>query len=173
VGRNSRKQCSRKRLFLLLAAASVLYAGCASVPAPFFASRRPADRLFQEDNIRESIFRYRINESKSSGPFFLSTNGQDPSASFMARFASPKQTVTKASQSYFKKEPFPGWLRDRSTDGQGISYSVGRISWLSPDQVEVRGGMYCGGLCADGGTYRLEKKQERWVVVEYKVEWVS
>ena len=33
--------------------------------------------------------------------------------------------------------------------------------------------MYCGGLCADAGKYRLEKKQGRWVVVEYKVEMIS
>lgn len=173
MGHNPRKQCSLKHVSLLLALAFTFYVRCISVPVLLLASRSPVDRSLQEDDIRESIFRYRMEKLKSGGPFFLSINGKDPSDSFMARFASSKHKVKKASRSYFKKDPFPGWLRDRSTDEQGMSFSVGSITWLSPDRVEARGGMYCGGLCADAGTYRLEKKGERWVVVDYKVEMVS
>lgn len=135
--------------------------------------RSPADRAIQEDDIRESVFRYRMDHPQGDGPFFLSIDGKDPSDTFMARFANSDRKVKKASQSYFKKDPPPGWLRDRSTNEQGVSFLVGSISWIAPDRVEVRGGMYCGGLCADAGTYRLEKKRERWVVTEYKVEMVS
>jgi len=78
--------------------------------------------------------------------------------------------VKKASQSYFKKEPFPGWLRDRSTDEQGVSFSVGPISWISPDQVGVRGGMYRGGLCADAGNYWLQKQGPRAVFYQISFE---
>jgi hypothetical protein len=91
----------------------------------------------------------------------------------MARFATSKKTIKKASGSYFKKEPFHGWLRDRATDEKAVSYSVGSISWVSLDRVEVRGGMYCGGLCADWGIYRLKKKDGRWVVESYEVQGVS
>jgi len=95
----------------------------------------------------------------------LGINGEDPSDSFIARFASSKKTVKKVSQSYFKRNPFPGSLRDRSTDERGVSFSVGGpISWLSSDRVEARWGMYCGGLCADAGVYRLEKRRGSWEV---------
>lgn len=87
----------------------------------------------------------------------------------MSRFANADRKVKKASQSYFKEDQ----LRDRSTDEHGVWFSVGAISWLSLDRVEASGGMYCGSLCADGGTYRLRKKDGRWVVDGYKEDWVS
>ena len=169
MGRYLQNRRSRKHLSLLSAVASIFCLRCPSLPAPPFASRSPIDRAIQEDDIRESVFRYRMDNPHRDGPFFLSINGKDPSDTFMARFANADRKVKKTSQSYFKKDPFPGWLRDRSTDEQGVSFSVGAISWLSPERVEVGGDMYCGGLCADAGKYRLEKKQGRWVVVEYKV----
>jgi|SRR5579864_2340899 len=147
----------------------------AAAPMERFLSflRSPANRAIQEDDIRESVFRYRMDVPHRDGPFFLSIDGKDPSDTFMARFANADRKVKKASQSYFRKDPPPGWLRDRSTDEQGVSFSVGTISWLSLDRVEVRGGMYCGGLCADWGIYRLKKKSGRWAVEDYKVEGVS
>lgn len=132
----------------------------------------PADHAIQEDNIRESVFRYRLEHAWGNGPFFLSINCEDPSDTFMARFAALNKAVKKESNSYVTKEPFE--LRDRLTDKHGESFFIGRISWLSTDRVEVTGGMYCGGLCADGGIYRVTKtKNGRWVVDEYKVQWVS
>jgi hypothetical protein len=107
------------------------------------------------------------------GPFFLSIDGNDPSDTFMARFANPDRKVKKASQSYFRKDLPHGRLCDRSTDEPGVAFSVDTISWLSLDRVEVGGNMYCGGLCADGGIYRLRKKDGRWVVDDYKVQRVS
>lgn len=173
MGHYPRSRRSLKRAYLLLAVAFTFCVARASFTDTLLAPRSPVERSLEEDNIRECIFRYRMDKSKSSGPFFLSINGKDPSDSFMARFASSKKQVKKASQSYFKKDPFPGWIRDRSTDKQGMSFSVSSINWLSSDRVEVRGGMYCGGLCADAGVYRLEKKGARWIVVEYKVEMFS
>jgi hypothetical protein len=159
----TRQQLPGRHFTLIPAVVFVLCMGC----APLF------DRSAQEDNIRESVFRYRMAESRSSGPFFLSIDGNDPSDAFMARFATSDRKVKKASESQYVKDPSPGWLRDRSTGEQGISFSADAISWLSSDRVEVRGGMYCGGLCADAGVYRIEKKQGRWVVIEYKIKVVS
>jgi hypothetical protein len=153
------------RFSMIMVLASLFYTGC--------ASRTAADRLIQEDDIRESVFRYRIDYPKRNCPVFLSIDAKDPSDAFMRRFAASGRTVKKASESYFKEDPAPGWLRDRSTDEEGVAFSVGPISWQSSDQVEVRGGMYCGGLCADAGIYKLKKKERHWVVVEYKELMVS
>jgi hypothetical protein len=158
-------------LLIVLSLATIFFAAPMGRLLSFL--RSPADRAIQEDYIRESVFRYRLEHMQGNGPFFLSIDDKDPSDTFMARFANSNKTVKKGSGSYFKKEPFPGWLLDRSTDEKGVSFSVGPISWLSTDRVEVRGGMYCGGLCADGGIYRLTKKNGRWVVDEYKIRWVS
>jgi hypothetical protein len=135
--------------------------------------RSPADRAIQEDDIRESVFRYRMDHEHIDGPFFLDIDGKDPSDTFMARFANPGRKVKEASQSYFRKDLPHGRLCDRSTDEPGVAFSVRAISWLSLGRVEVRGGMYCGGLCADSGIYRLKKKNGRWAVEDYKVEGVS
>jgi len=108
-----------------------------------------------------------------NGTIFLTIDDKDPSDAFMTRFAVLNSTVKKASGSYFKKEPFPGWLRDRSTDEKAMTFSVGSICWMSLDRVEARGGMYCGGLCANWGIYRLGKKNGRWVVEQYEVQGVS
>lgn len=168
-----RARFARRKLLLATLVACVHFGGCAAVPPPLLFSRSPADRVEQEDDIREAVFRYRFELMQWEGTFFLSIDGKDPSDSFMARFAATNARVKKESGSYFKKDPSPGWLLDRSTGEKAVSFFVGRISWISVDQVEVRGGKYCGGLCADAGIYRVARKNGRWVVEEYRQLMVS
>ncbi len=92
-----------------------------------------------------------------NGPVFLSVDG-DPSSNFMARFSTSEVPVKKISGSYFQKDPFPGWLGDRSTNEKAVCFSVGPSSWLAVDRVEARGGKYCGGLCGEWGIDRLRKR---------------
>jgi len=127
----------------------------------------------QEDDIREAIFRYRIGAKQSTSSIFLRIDGKDPSDEFMVRFLNSKLHVKKASGSYFKKDPFPGYLCDRTTGKEAIEYSVGSIRWIDDERVEVQGGMYCGGLCADAGTYRVTKKNDYWTVEKYDVRMIS
>lgn len=168
--------CTKPRRFLGASFLTVLlltylsWSGCNSLPAPLFRSRAPVDRAAQEDDIRETVFRYRMDRTKADGPFFLRIDGKDPTDTFMERFKNSTKIVKKATESYFKMDPPPGWVRDRSTDLQGMSFSVGSISWLSPLRVEVSGGMHCGALCGDRGTYLLQNKEGHWVVIEYKVQ---
>ena len=153
--------------------ASLFCAGMWFYPQVSLFLRSSAGRAIQEDDIRESVFRYRMDHPHREGPFFLSIDGKDPSDTFMARFASADQKVKKASQSYFKSTLPRTGLRDRSTDEHGVWFSVGAISWLSLDRVEASGGMYCGSLCADEGIYRLRKKDGHWVVESYKISVIS
>jgi hypothetical protein len=148
----------------------------AALPQPRLPDGLPRlseDRRVEEDNIREAVFRYRIELEKSKRRVFLSIDGKDPGDDFMARFAALKPPAKKASGAYFKKEPFPGWLLDRSTDKRAVHLSVSSIKGLSEERVEVQGGSYCGGLCADAGVYLLVKKDGRWTVERYKVVVVS
>lgn len=143
--------------------------GQSASPAP----QAPENLRVQEDNTREAIFRYRIGQGQSASPVFLSINGEDPTNEFMARFSNSKLKVKKASGSYFKKDPFPGHLRDRTTGREAMEFLVGPIRWITSTTVEVKGGMYCGGLCADAGTYQVTKRSDRWTVEKYDVKMIS
>jgi len=145
-----------------------------------FAQSRPSDwhpvvdvaRWIEENNIRESVFRYRIERQKFDGVVFLTIDGKDPSDEFMTRFAMITPPVRKASGSYSDSQGMSS-LRDRSTKRRAILLEVGTIKWLSEDHVELNGGFYCGALCADAGIYEVVKKNGRWTVAGYKVEMVS
>jgi hypothetical protein len=170
VGNSGLSRAARigSRLPAIGVLAVLLCGGCADLPTRITLFTKPADHAAQENDIWEAVFRYRIELVGSNGPFFLSIDGNDPSDSFMARFAPSSARVKKYSESYFRKDPSPGWLRDRSTDEKAIGLSVRSVTWISNDQVELRGGMYCGGLCADAGIYRLAKKNGRWAVEQYE-----
>jgi len=158
------------RLTVLLLGIGI--AGTALIMAQDKAS---PNREKTEDEIRESVLRYRMAKIPANSLIFLSINGHDPSDTFMTRFAESNKTVKKASQShqsYLDGRGVPS-LSDRATDQPGWLFFVGSITWLSTERVEVKGGMYCDALCADAGTYLLEEKQGHWVVIHYTVEMVS
>jgi hypothetical protein len=132
----------------------------------------PSERTRQENDIREAIFRYRMSESKFES-IFLAVDGRDPNDNFMKRFTKSTVPVKKASQAGVGKKRWPGYLIDPATDERAIQFSVGSIKWVSDTQVEVRGGMYCGSLCADAGIYRVTKRSDRWEVEKYDMQMIS
>jgi hypothetical protein len=125
--------------------------------------------MIQEDDIREAVFRYRISSKNSNSRVFLRIDGKDPSDTFMARFADLNPPVEKASGARLKST----WLRDGLTGEQAVELSVGSISWISVDRVEVPGSSYCGMRCADVGIYRVVKRNGHWVVEQYEVKGIS
>jgi hypothetical protein len=160
---------TRRGLSVVLALACVLYGGCNSSPVPSFILRAPADRLVQEDDIREAVFRYRISSRNSNSRVFLMIDGKDPTDTFMTRFAESNPPIKKASGAQLKST----WLRDRLTGEQAVEFSVGSISWISVDRVELPGSSYCGVRCADFGIYRVVIKDGRWVVEQYEIRAIS
>lgn len=163
-----KRQRNPRRLLSFVIFGCLFLVGC---NFPF--SALPGDRAVQEDDIRESIFRYRIAQLKGDGPFFLRVDDGDPSDSFLKRFDDPRWAVKKGSESYFKKEPFPGAYRDRNTDRKATILSVGPINWISSDRVKVLGGRVDGDYNIDAGEYRLRKQDGRWVVVKYELSMIS
>ena len=158
-----------------LCLAILLAIGCAGVSSGTAGASKTDTSISSakgEDDIREAVFRYRMEKLRSDELIFLSINGRDPSNEFMARFARSQRKIKKASQSYVAQNGIPS-LRDRTSDQPGWKFSANAITWVSSGRVEVQGDMYCGGLCADSGRYVLERKQGRWVVIKYKVEQVS
>jgi hypothetical protein len=160
---------TNRGLSVVLALACVWYGSCKSLPVPSLILRAPADRLMQEDDIREAVFRYRISSENSNSRVFLMIDGKDPTDTFMTRFAESNPSVKKASGAQLSSE----WLRDRITGEQAVELSVGSISWISVDRVELPGSSYCGVRCADFGIYRVLRKSGRWVVEQYEIKAIS
>lgn len=157
----------------VLALAAIFLTSCAIPPPPKISPLPPVNQFIEEGDIREAVFRYRINSCAPREPIFLSIDGKDPSERFMARFRNENRHFKGISKAYLKTDLFPGWLRDRKTDEKGVSLEVGAIEWVSPTIVEVHGGKYCGGLCADTGIFRVVKKNGNWIVENYRVLAIS
>jgi hypothetical protein len=158
-----------RRFLVVLALVCELHGGCGSLPAPLFVSRAPADRMIQEDDIREAVFRYRISSKNPDSRVFLRIDGKDPSDTFMARFADLNPPIEKASRAHLQS----AWLRDGFTGEQAVELSVGSISWISVHRVELPGRSYCGIRCADVGIYRVVKQNGHWAAKQYEVKAIS
>jgi len=78
------------------------------VSSSFSSAQNQADgsaRTAQtEDDIREAVFRLRMDRIDKNVPIFLTVDGRDPSDSFIARFSKLNRVVKKASQSYVQQE---------------------------------------------------------------------
>lgn len=142
---------------------------------------RIPDRDKQEDDIREAVFRSQIahedSELGQSKPivYFLSlwgpdSDGKDPSDDFMKRFAGHTPPVKKYSKSTIDDSQY---VIDDETRVRGLIFSVSRITWFGKSKVQVSGGEYAGSLNSSGGTYYLEKKEGKWIVVKYEGRWIS
>jgi hypothetical protein len=133
-------------------------------------SPSPVFQIQEQDvqEISETIFRYCIRQHGSTGIFFLSIDGKDPTNEFMERFSGPL-LVKKVSGSHVTD----GWLRDRTTGKRAMLLSLGGVRRLGPNVFEVKGGSYCGARCADGGVYRVAKRNGHWLVEQYDIHFES
>jgi hypothetical protein len=156
-------------LFLLLGYSFTCGCSTASHPSP--ALRAELAQSAQENDIRESVFRYRIGLIKSHQPVFLSISGNDPSNAFLARFTDFGHRIQKSSSSYY--DAYTDLFRDHGEYEQGTKLSVGTITWENANSVKVHGGSSCGNIrCADAGVYYLSKKNNHWTVESYAVQTV-
>jgi len=126
-----------------------------------------ARRNEDEDDIREAVFRHEIL-NKPWGPgapatvFFLSVEGCKPTDEFMSRLRGDFR-VRKISQAV--QSPDVGVRHVKSRE-RGVVLGVGRITWISADEVTVDGGYYYHGLNSAGSVYRVCRERGSWVVKE-------
>jgi hypothetical protein len=177
--------CFRPVRFILLV--PVLYS--------FALSQQQAaknDLANQDNAVREATIRYQIlvwskdgdkaeREAKDTNEksiamqlnariYFISINGKDPNDDFLNRFHDIPGTVKKASAAKSSSQDF---VVDRETGRPGIVFKSGEIKWISPSKAEVRGGYYCGSLCAAGQIFELNKDGDKWKVTAVRTEWIS
>jgi hypothetical protein len=143
-----------------------------------------SNRRQQEDDIRETIFRYQFAENgvQAAEVYFLSVPtgkekgdifnaSRNPSDEFVERFANLKPPVKKASASRFGGPS--GWVVDKQSGKRGVLFNTGSIQWISETEVEVEGSFYAGMLYARGYTYTVKKAEGKWKVTKSKQTWLS
>lgn len=132
-------------------------------------------RQAEEDQIREVVFRYQFTYHARWAPvYYISFASEiatrtDPSDEFMRRFSSNQSPVKKASQA----EEYIKGASDASTKEEGPILTVGEIKWLDRNTVEAEGSYHGGPLDAEGGVYTVKRKSDKWIVQDYRREWVS
>ena len=160
-------------------------------------SARSALRKAEEDNIREVVFRFQFGQWPGKACYFLSLGamGADlreeelyhespfpdmalatPTEEFMKRFGDLDIHVAKLPPLTY--EPCMSvktriMRRWKSVEVLAIILRVFSIEWVSEMEVRVRGGYYECGDSASGNTYRVVKKDGKWVVKEDKLDWIS
>lgn len=160
----------RSRIALVTVA---LLAGCSRSPGPDSApsSSRPVQpqsstttaRSGDDQEVYEAVFRWQFQHNSSGAQqdataFFLSINKADPSAEFLQRFADHQPPVEPGSR--FKK-------------GAGLLFRIDGIEWIDEHNAEVSGGYYEAELSASGNTYRVIRKEDKWVVEGEQMHWIS
>lgn len=135
------------------------------------------DRLSQEEDIREAVFRHQFDhnasgQQKRAAMYCLSVgqNGIDPSDEFMKRFANHKPPIRKRSEC--DADPVRGVIEKR-TGNLGLIFRAQGITWISDKEVEVAGGYYEGGLSASGNTYTVTKQHGKWIVSNDRMHWIA
>ena len=119
-----------------------------------------------DDDIREAVFRYQISKNETE-VYFLQIDGADPSTEFMKRFEGHDPPVKPKSACVAE-----GAAQDKETKKHGAILSVGKVT-RAADGATVQGSVYWAPLAAVGGTYTLVRKDGKWVVTGFKMEWIS
>jgi hypothetical protein len=138
---------------------------------------RETTDLSEEDQIRETVFRYQFDVNVSglgdaANAYFLSVEGdKDPSAELLKQFEGHHPPVKPVSASTL--EPGTAQVLDRESGLPGLAFRITEIRWLADDEVEVDGGYEEASESGSGNTYRAMKRRGQWEVVEHQMLWIK
>ena len=147
------------------------------IPMPFPAlnSSQGRDKLTDEENIREVVFRYQFGHNSSGQQqrakiYFLSLNeNRSPGNGFMSRFRGHKPPVKKVSAASVSARG----VVDKKTGRQGLVFRITGIKWLGETEVEVEGGYFESGHSASTNVYKVSRENGNWVVKEDRLQEIS
>lgn len=154
--------------------------------APFlllltFSSSSPAvdfDRLSQEDDIRETVFRHQFDhnasgQQKSAHAYCLAIlageKDSDPSQQFMKRFANHKPPVRRVSACHWTSVQ----VVENRTGRPALIFRVSKITWTSDTEATVDGGYDEGNVSSSGNTYTVKKQDGKWAVTNDHMNVIS
>jgi hypothetical protein len=147
-----------------------------TVPSSIFAI--DSDRLGQEDDIREAVFRHRFDhnasgQQKTAHAYCLSImvgeKDSDPLEQFMKRFAHHKPPVRKWSACH--------WTSIQVVENRfgraALIFSVAQVNWISDTEVTMGGRYEEGNVSSSGNTYTVKKQNGRWTVTNDQMAIIS
>jgi hypothetical protein len=124
-----------------------------------------------DDAIREAVARYQIAKwDLRTEVYFLSIDGRDPSDVLLKRLSDVNPPVKKKSASRKTKDLAGGAIVEAKTEKVGVIFDQQAIRRGSEDRADVQGGYYCGSLCFASGDYHLQRRDGRWVVSNFEVQ---
>jgi len=146
----------------LLIAAWIL-SGCVSDPDRGGARRSFFDRPLKEQQVyldffRESFAQWKNNKFKFPPRFFIALDTENAPQDLLRRLRDEGYEVRDGSK----------WR-----EGEGIRCDDGKIEWLSPSKVRLRGGYIYGSVGGQWGAFILQRKAEHWKIIAFKVEVVA
>ena len=137
-----------------------------------------SDRLSQEDDVREAVFRHQFEhnasgQQKTAHAYCLAilVNDKDSDASeqFMKRFAHHKPPVRKWSACHWT----PMQVIENRTGKPALIFSVSKIEWISDTEVAVGGSYEEANLSASANAYTLKMQDGKWAVTKDQITAIS
>jgi hypothetical protein len=153
-----------RRLILL---SLLLAAMAAALPAQKAGDE--SARAAQEDDIRETVFRYQFKNAEISAAYhFIAVDEKNPTEAFLKRFKDDYPPVRPLSESRIEKKPIRTVV-DKKDEQGGIIFHVGHIKWVSDVKADVEGSYDCGDNCEGAsGTYHAVKQDGHWGVDSFE-----
>ena len=130
--------------------------GADTVPQP---PQQSINRDKEIWDVCEVLFRHQFLHNVSEAPqtakaYCLLIDGADPPAGFLRRFASHTPPIKAGS----------AW------QGTDLEFHIDKAKWIDDNAVEALGGfserLPSGGANASGNSYRVERKNGKWIVVK-------
>ena len=95
---------------------------------------------------------------RTAKAYCLLIDGADPPAGFLRRFAAHAPPIKAGS----------AW------QGTDLKFHIDKAQWVDDNAVEARGGfserLPSGGANASGNSYRVERKNGKWIVVKDRLD---
>lgn len=141
---------------------ALILSACASA-GPALSS---ADQAAAQPEIYEAVFRYQFEHNasgvqKGAERYCLSLPGETmPDAAFLNRFEGNRPPVVAADQCQRKT-------------GKDLFFRVQNLDWRSDSEVWVRGGYFEGNLSSSIESFRVIRKDGKWVVAGSRMEAIS
>jgi hypothetical protein len=151
---------------------------CLLIAAALAGCGDNASQAAEAPDIYAAVFRYQIGHNLSSQRDSLElaclatvVNGVsgDPAPAVLARFGRGAILVRRLSECTVASFG----VFDNASGKRGIELKLGKITWLSSNEVKIEGGYYEASESGSGNTYRLRKTGRQWEVVDDQLNWVS
>jgi len=136
------------------------------------SSAQPEPEPKADEDIYEAVFRYQIQTwDLNADSYCLEVMGKDASKDLLERLK--PLPVKAASGCRTRKRFYRKYVVDKKSGKISVIFDLSRITWLTPTEVKVEGGHYCGDQCMAGGTYRVALEGAHWIVKDFDVRVMS